>query len=208
MSVPVSARADIFPGPVYPGMKIGLLGGSFNPAHEGHRHISLIALRRLGLDQVWWLVSPQNPLKANDQMAPFDERFEGARACARHPRIKVSDLESRLGTQYTAHMVKALKARAGGARFVWLMGADNLQQFDEWRDWREIAQSLPICVIARPGYERATLGATFAKVYGAVRLDSSDARLLPSLQAPAWTILQERLSDISSTDIRARKGSA
>ena len=139
-------------------------------------------------------------------MAPFEERFAAAKACAQHPKIKVSDLENRLGTRYTAHMIESVMARAGGARFVWLMGADNLEQFDQWRDWRKIADALPICVIARPGYERAALGATFGKIYGRVRLDSSDAMLLPRLKAPAWTLLQERLSPISATAIRAQEG--
>lgn len=183
------------------GRKIGLLGGSFNPAHDGHRHISLIALRRLGLDEVWWLVSPQNPLKATDDMAPFEERFASAEKMARHPRIKVTDLESRLGTTYTADLLTKLTAQSAD-RFVWIMGGDNLMQIDRWKNWRAIFAAVPVAVIARPGFEKAALGSKAAHVYRGVRLDPADSLALASLRAPAWTLIQERLSPLSSTQIR------
>jgi nicotinate-nucleotide adenylyltransferase len=134
--------------------RIGLLGGSFNPAHGGHRHISVAALRALRLDAVWWLVSPQNPLKPAAGMAPLAARLASARAVARHPRIVASRVEADLGTQRTVDTVAALRARYPQARFVWLMGADNLAQFHRWAAWRTIAALLPIVVIARPGYMR------------------------------------------------------
>jgi nicotinate-nucleotide adenylyltransferase len=137
------------PGPVAPGLRIGLLGGSFNPAHGGHLHVSLTAMKRLGLDYVWWLVSPGNPLK--DAPAPLAKRLAGARAMARHPRLIVSDIEERLGTRYTIDTVKALQRRFPFVHFVWLMGSDNLQNFHLWRNWQEIARRLPLAVVQRPG---------------------------------------------------------
>lgn len=184
------------------GRRIGLLGGSFNPAHEGHRHISLIALRRLGLDEVWWLVSPQNPLKSSDDMAPFEERFASAQHMALHPRIKVTDLESRLGTRYTADLLSKLQAQSSD-RFVWLMGGDNLMQIDRWKNWRAIFETVPVAVIARPGFEKAALGSKAAHVYRGARLDPADSLALASLKAPAWILIQERLSSLSSTQIRS-----
>lgn len=188
------------------GRKIGLLGGSFNPAHEGHRHISLIAMRRLGLDEVWWLVSPQNPLKPSADMAPFEERFQSAEQMARHPRIKVSDLESRLGTTYTADLIKQLHSKGGG-NYVWLMGGDNLMQVDRWKNWRTIFDTVPVAVIARPGFEKAALGSKAAHVYRAARLDPTDALQLPLLKPPVWTLIQEQLTSLSSTQIRSDSGS-
>ena len=186
--------------------KIGLLGGSFNPAHEGHRHISLIALRRLGLDEIWWLVSPQNPLKSAADMAPFEQRYHSAEAVARHPRIKVMDLETRLGTTFTADLLAKLKERDHSS-FVWLMGGDNLMQVDQWKNWREIFETVPVAVIARPGFEKAALGSRAAHVYRAVRLDASDSLKLALMQPPCWTVLQEQLTGLSSTEIRKSGGS-
>lgn len=131
---------------------VGLLGGSFNPAHGGHRHASLEVMRRLGLDEVWWLVSPQNPLKARAGMAPFEARLASARRAARHPRIRVSALEEVFGTQRTVDTLHALKRRFPRIRFVWIMGADNLLQFHRWARWRDIARAVPVVVVARPGY--------------------------------------------------------
>lgn len=185
--------------------KIGLLGGSFNPAHEGHRHISLIALRRLGLDEVWWLVSPQNPLKPAGDMAPFDERYRSAEKMARHPRIKVMDLETRLGTTYTVDLIAKLRSRSDD-NFVWLMGGDNLMQVDQWKNWRQIFETVPVAVMARPGFEKAALGSKAAHVYRAVRLDPTDSLKLALMQPPVWTILQEQLTGLSSTEIRQSGG--
>ena len=133
-----------------PGQAIGLLGGSFDPAHAGHAHITREALKRFGLDRIWWLVSPGNPLKPEGP-APLAQRMAAARALMRHPRVTVSDIEARLGTRYTAETLGALRARYPGVRFVWLMGADNLAQFHLWERWQEIAESVPVGVIARPG---------------------------------------------------------
>ena len=183
------------------GRKIGLLGGSFNPAHEGHRHISLIALRRLGLDEVWWLVSPQNPLKSVEDMAPFTERYRSAEKIARHPRIRVTDLETRLGTEYTADLIAKLRSRDRD-NYIWLMGGDNLMQIDQWKNWQSIFETIPVAVIARPGFEKAALGSKAAHVYRAARLDPSDSLKLVSMQPPCWTLLQEQLTGLSSTEIR------
>lgn len=134
------------------GFAVGLLGGSFNPAHGGHRRMSLAAMDRLQLDELWWLVSPQNPLKPVAGMAPLEARLASARAVARHPRIRVSAIEAELGTQLTVDTVQALRRRYPQVRFLWLMGADNLLQFHRWADWRTIARTVPIVVLARPLY--------------------------------------------------------
>ena len=134
------------------GPKTGLLGGSFNPAHRGHRKISLAAIEALGLDEVWWLVSPGNPLKPAAGMAPLQARVESARAAARRAPIRVTAIERELGTRFTIDTLRALRRRYPGRRFVWIMGADNLAQFHRWKDWRSIARTVPIAVLARPGY--------------------------------------------------------
>lgn len=182
-------------------LRIGLLGGSFNPAHEGHRHISLLALSHLQLDQVWWLVSPQNPLKASTGMAPLDQRLSGARALARHPRIRVRDLESRLGTRYTVDTLAALRQRWPRSAFVWLMGADNLVQLPRWRRWQEIVNMVPMAIFNRPGQgHRALAGAAAARFAGSrVR----DPAMLANAEPPAWCFLFTRLHPASSTAIRA-----
>lgn len=135
----------------------GLLGGSFNPAHGGHRSISLFAIDALQLSELWWLVSPGNPLKSTKDMAPFKARLGSARAMARRSRIRASAIERDLGTRYTVDTFRALKRRYPKRRFIWIMGADNLAQFHRWKDWRTIARTMPIAVIARPGYEGAAL---------------------------------------------------
>ena len=147
------------PGPVAPGLRIGLLGGSFNPAHEGHLHISEVALKRLGLDYVWWLVTPKNPLKGRAGLAPLADRVVHARAIARHPRIVVMDIERALGTQYSIDTLKALQRRFPELDFTWLMGSDNLEIFRRWRRWQDIAARVPIAVIQRPGTVMAALSA-------------------------------------------------
>lgn len=138
-------------------LRIGLLGGSFNPAHGGHRRISLFALEALGLDEVWWLVSPGNPLKPKQGMAPLAARFSSAVEQARRAPIRVTAIERELGTRFTIDTLAALKRRYPKVQFVWLMGSDNLAQFHQWRDWRGIARSMPIAVIARPGYDGAAI---------------------------------------------------
>jgi nicotinate-nucleotide adenylyltransferase len=182
-------------------MRIGLLGGSFNPAHDGHRAISLAALRALGLDQVWWLVSPQNPLKPARGMASFAARLASARMTARHPRIRVSDLERRLGTRYTADTVRRLRAFRD-IRFVWLMGADNLLQLPRWQRWTEIVRTMPFAVLAR-STARPALAGRAAKRFAAARLDPLVARRLADRRAPAWVFLGIRRHPASATAIRA-----
>lgn len=188
--------------PHSPGLRIGLLGGSFNPAHDGHRLASLTALRKLGLDLVWWLVTPGNPLKDNRALPSQDQRIAAARDVARHPRIVVTGIEARLGTRFTAETLAALKLRCPGVRFVWLMGSDNLAQFHRWQNWRGIAQMMPIGVIDRPGTTHKAMHARAAQALAHWRLDESDGLLLPTEPAPAWMFLHGRRSDLSSTAMR------
>jgi nicotinate-nucleotide adenylyltransferase len=160
--------------------RIGLLGGSFNPAHRGHRRISLAAMRVLGLDEVWWLVSPGNPLKEGAQdMAPFEARFATAKAMARRSPIRVSDFEKREGSRYTIDTVRRIKRRCHRDQFIWLLGSDTLPNFHEWRDWRGLAREVPIAVIRRPGYDQA---AHAARAMGWLR-----RFVRPSSQASHWT---------------------
>lgn len=184
------------------GQRIGLLGGSFNPAHEAHRHISLIALRRLQLDAVIWLVSPQNPLKPVAGMAPLEKRLARAREIAAHPDIFVSAAEQDLGTRYTVDTLEMLTIRFPQARLVWLMGGDSFAQFDRWRDWRTIAQLVPMAVIARPGFTQGLSASRAANMLKASRIGESEAPLLALMPPPAWVILQERLDPQSATALR------
>ena len=147
------------PGPVADGLTIGLLGGSFNPAHDGHAYVGETAMKRLKLDYVWWLVSPGNPLKGAGDMAAFAARLKSAGAVARHPRFIVTDIERYLGTRYTADTIAALRRRFPGVRFVWLMGSDNLRDFSRWQRWQQIARAIPIAVVQRPGSIMAALNA-------------------------------------------------
>ncbi|MFG5383683.1 nicotinate-nucleotide adenylyltransferase [Yoonia sp. R2-816] len=185
------------------GQVIGLLGGSFDPPHAGHVHITKAALKRFGLDHVWWLVSPGNPLKA-DGPAPLVQRMQAARAMMRHPRVRVTDLEARLGTRYTAQTLAALRMRYPGVRFVWLMGADNLAQFHRWQDWRWIMETVPIGVLARPGDRISARVSKAARVYARAKLPKQAAHVLGRKAAPAWSFVNLPLSDQSSTAIRAR----
>lgn len=185
-------------------MRIGLLGGSFNPAHEGHRHISLLALKYLHLDELWWLVSPQNPLKPADDMAPFAERLTSAHAMARHPRIRISDIETRLHTRYTADTLHALRTRYPQTRFVWLMGADNLAQIPRWERWTEIFQSVPIAVFDRATYSYRALAGKAAQRFAKQRIEGRNAATLADHKAPAWVYFHARRHPASASSIRAR----
>jgi nicotinate-nucleotide adenylyltransferase len=186
---------------VTPGLRIGLLGGSFDPPHAGHVHITREALKRFGLDRVWWLVSPGNPLKA-DAPASLKRRMAASRAIMDHPRVDVTDIEAALGTRYTAATIRALQARYPKVRFVWLMGADNLAGFHKWDDWQGIARSVPIGVLARPGEQvRAGLSPAARALAGA-RLDEGAAHALADAPLPAWTMVTGPMVDISSTAIR------
>ncbi|TAJ95320.1 MAG: nicotinate-nucleotide adenylyltransferase [Reyranella sp.] len=183
--------------------RIGLLGGSFNPAHAGHRHISLEALKRLGLDEVWWLVSPQNPLKSGDGMEPLPTRVARARQVARHPRIRVGAPELVLGTRYTLDTVRALKRVYRDAKFVWLMGADILPQLVDWAGWRNLFEAIPIAAFARPGWGHAALSSTAPRTFGRFRLGAHEARRLATCEPPAWCFIPSRLDEHSATAIRA-----
>jgi nicotinate-nucleotide adenylyltransferase len=185
-----------------------LLGGSFNPAHDGHRDISLAALTSLGLDEVWWLVAPQNPLKSTDGMAPLRERLLQARRKAAHPRIRVTDIEIRLGTRYTADTLAKLVERYRSCQFVWLMGADNLVQFDRWKDWTQIFHLLPIAVFDRPTYTYSALAAKAARRFARQRKRESASHLLALASTPAWMFVHHRLNPISATAIRAAASKA
>ncbi|MDP5279447.1 nicotinate-nucleotide adenylyltransferase [Sphingomonas sp. DG1-23] len=183
--------------------RIGLLGGSFNPAHRGHRKLSLHAIRALGLDEVWWLVSPGNPLKPEAGMAPFAARLASARKMARHAPIRVSDVEARLGTRYTADTLRRLPRLYPRHRFVWLMGADNLAQFHHWRDWRRIARQVPIAVIARPGYNaRAHASPAMSWLRRAVR-PAGQAKQWTCWRLPGLVLMRFRPDPTSATRIRA-----
>ncbi|HUZ73504.1 MAG TPA: nicotinate-nucleotide adenylyltransferase [Stellaceae bacterium] len=180
-----------------------MLGGSFNPAHPGHRHISLEALKRLDLDAVWWLVSPQNPLKARRGMASFARRMASAAALARDPRVAVLDLEARLGTHYTVDTLRALRRRFPRVHFVWLMGADILVELRHWRDWAEIFRRTPVAVFARPTYCHRALAEIAAHRFRRHRIKPGAARRLAEMAAPAWTFLPVRLDPRSATEIRS-----
>lgn len=185
------------------GARIGLLGGSFNPAHEGHLEISRAALDRLGLDRVWWLVSPQNPLKSADGMAPLSERLASARAAARDPRILPTGLEAALGTAYTADTLRALARLMPRVKFVWLMGADNLIQVHKWQDWPQIFNTVAVAVFDRPSYASKALSGRAALSFARYRLKEGSARRLAEERPPAWVFIRCRLNPKSATEIRA-----
>ena len=187
------------------GQAVGLLGGSFDPAHAGHAHVTREALRRFGLDRVWWLVSPGNPLKARGP-APLERRIERAREVMRHPRVEVTDIEGRLGTRHTAETLDAVRRLHPGLRFVWLMGADNLAQLHLWEDWRRIVEGVPVGVLARPGMRVSARRSKAAAVYPDARLRVHEARRLARAEAPAWCLVNVPMLDASSTAIREAGG--
>ncbi len=185
------------------GMRVGLLGGSFDPAHEGHVLLTRQALRRLRLDRVWWLVSPGNPLKQAGP-APMAARLAAARRLMRHPRVEITDVEARLGSRYTARSLALLQSRYPGVRFVWLMGADNLASLHEWRNWEGIMGRVPVAVFARPGSGLRARRAKAAQRFAAARLPGRDAPVLAGRSPPAWAYIAMPLCDASSTRLRAR----
>ena len=189
------------------GMRIGLLGGSFNPPHLAHRAISLFAINRLKLDRVWWLVTPGNPLKEGKALRDLDERVAAARHVAEDPRIDVSCLESVIGTRYTVDTVRYLRRRASSLRFVWIMGADNLAQFHRWQNWRDIAFEVPIAVIDRPPQSFRALAAPAAQALARYRLPETQAGQLADRRAPAWIFLTGMKLSLSSTGLRNLDGS-
>lgn len=185
------------------GQRIGLLGGSFNPPHHAHRLISETALKRLQLDQVWWLVSPGNPLKEHVAQAPLAERVRMARSLAQDARIRVTDFEAELPTAYTASTLAFLRRRFPQVRFVWLMGADNLAGFHRWQRWRSIMALVPVAVVDRPGWHLKALASPAARAYAGRRLSEAHAKRLSDRPLPAWVFLSGPLSELSSTSIRS-----
>jgi len=186
-----------------PGLRIGLLGGSFDPPHAGHLAISRIALRRLKLDRLWWLVTPGNPLKDAQAPAALKARMAACRALARHPRIVVTDAEAQIGARFTYDTLRQLRRRCPGVRFVWIMGADNLLSFHRWRHWRAIAHLVPIAVIDRPGATLKTEGARATQALARARRPERSAATLAEARPPALVILHARRSALSSTALRA-----
>lgn len=184
------------------GQTIGLLGGSFDPAHEGHVHITREAMKRFGLSHVWWLVSPGNPLKARGPV-PLSQRMERARAVMQDPRVTVTDIETRMGTRYTAQTLAALMRHYPGVRFVWLMGADNLAQLDQWQDWQWIMDHVPVGVLARPGDRISARMSRAARLYARYRILGRASQMLARVDAPAWCFVNVPMSGQSSSAIRA-----
>jgi nicotinate-nucleotide adenylyltransferase len=187
------------------GMKIGLFGGSFNPPHEAHRAVTLLAMKRLGLDRVWWLVTPGNPLKDNKALPSLEERIALAQELADHPRIEVTGLESVIGTKYSCDTILWLLNECPGVNFVWIMGADNLKYFHRWKNWREIFMLLPIAVVDRGGISLSAASGAAAMRYARARLPENNAMSLPGRKPPAWVYLHGVKSALSSTALRAAK---
>ncbi len=183
-------------------MAIGLFGGSYNPPHAGHALVAEIALRRLALDQLWWMVTPGNPLKSSRELAPLADRLRLSQAIARNPRIKVTAFEAAHRVRYTADTLALVKARNPGVNFVWIMGADNLRDFHRWQRWRQIAMTFPIAVVDRPGATLSFLSSVVAKTFDYARIDEADAPLLARMAPPAWTFIHGPRSSLSSSAIR------
>lgn len=185
-----------------PGTVVGLLGGSFDPPHVGHVHISREALKRFGLNQLWWLVSPGNPLKKRGPAA-MERRVQAAKQMMAHPRVRISTFESRSGTRYTAETIAALRRSHPHVRFVWLMGADNLAQFHLWKDWRQIMETVPVGILARPGDRQAALHSPAARAYRNAFLKPGQSQLLGRADTPAWCFASVPMLQVSSSAIRA-----
>ena len=202
---PRKSQLAIKTPPAWPGARIGLFGGSFNPPHAGHVAISETALKRLGLDRLWWLVTPGNPLKERTALAPLSERIAACQRLARDPRIVVTAFEAELQDPYSATTVRFLRRRFPRTRFVWVIGADNLAGLHRWRDWRRLAAEIPIAVIDRPGFSLAALASPAARALAPGRVSDRSAASLAKRRPPAWTYLRTRLSDLSSTGLRGEK---
>ena len=194
----------IIPLPFGDGQRIGLFGGSFNPAHGGHRAVALYALKRLDLDWIWWLVSPQNPLKDADGYRDYEERLKVTRQVARHPRFIVTDLEQQLGTRTTASTLAALAPVLRRGRFVWIMGADSFAHLHLWNDWTDIPETIPLAILARPGFSMRALESPAGLRYESRRISTEKARELPGARPPAWCFIPMPLRAESSTAIRER----
>jgi nicotinate-nucleotide adenylyltransferase len=188
------------------GMQVGLFGGSFNPPHAGHVLVAEIALRRLALDQLWWMVTPGNPLKSTRELAPLEERIARSEAITRNPRIKVTAFEAAHHVRYTADTLALVRARNPGVDFVWIMGADSLRDFHRWERWRDIMMTFPIAVIDRPGATLSFLSSVVARSFDYARVDEMNAPRLARMKAPAWTFIHGPRSTLSSTAIRNGRG--
>ena len=200
-----SAVSRVVLPPYASGMRIGLFGGTFDPAHAAHRAACLLAMERLGLDRVWWMVTPGNPLKDTRGLAPLATRVAAARALAHHPRIDVTDFEAQLGTSYTYETISYLVRRCAGVHFVWIMGADNLRSFHRWQRWRDIAALVPIVVVDRLGPSLYAAAAAAGQAFARARLPETAAKALPRRKPPAWIYLHGLKSPLSSTALRAKR---
>ena len=187
------------------GQKIGLFGGSFNPPHEGHLNLCDLAIKRLELDQIWWMVTPGNPLKDTSVLAPLEARIKKCRAMTSHPKIKITAFEAKYKVRYTADTLRVVQRLRPRNDFVWLMGADNLADFHRWQDWREIANMMPIAVIDRPGSTLSYHSSQASIALSQYRIDEADAPLLSHMKPPAWTFLHGPRSSLSSTQLRAEE---
>lgn len=211
MTAAAPAHSGVAPGylkmpHVEPGMAVGLFGGSFNPPHAGHALVAEIALRRLGLHQLWWMVTPGNPLKRGSGLAPLAERIRLSEALAGDPRIRVTAFEAGYDTRFTADALRLTVRRNRGVDFVWIMGADSLRDFHRWERWREIVAAVPIAVIDRPGATLAYLSSKMARTFVGARVDENDAARLARMKPPAWTFIHGPRSSLSSTTLRAAGG--
>jgi nicotinate-nucleotide adenylyltransferase len=197
-------RPVILP-PHAPGLRIGLFGGTFDPPHAAHRAACLLAMKRLNLDRVWWLVTPGNPLKDTRGLAPIEQRLMAARALAHHPRIDITGVETEIGSPYTYETVRYLVSRCPGVRFVWIMGADNLRSFHRWENWQGIARLVPMAVVDRLGPSLYATGGIAGQALAYARIPESAAKSLPDRKPPAWVFLHGLKSPLSSTALRAAR---
>jgi len=202
MDAPTLDRRALGPPPAYPGMRIGLLGGSFNPPHPGHRHIAETALRRLDLDQVWLIVTPGNPIKDHGELTALSQRLAATRATVSHPRILATGFEAALPSAYTARTLAFLRRRFPGVCFVWIMGGDNLASFHRWQEWSAIMRMMPVAVLDRPGFRYRAMAGRAARTFDFAQVDETAAPTLAAMHAPAWVYLTIPLANISSTELR------
>lgn len=187
------------------GQRVGLMGGSFNPPHEGHREVADAAMRRLKLDQVWWIVTPGNPLKGHGDLRPLGERMSLVGRIAAHPRMRVTGFEADLGSPFTAVTIAFLKRRYSATQFVWIMGADSLAGFHRWQNWRSIAATVPMVIADRPEWRLKALASPAAQALSRFRLPESAAATLPGRTPPSWTFLTTRLIARASSEIRRQQ---